>query len=858
MWRETVAPIRNRDAVEERARDLRDAGLNGLRAVLVSFEPPAAPGQARLELHFINELHVADILAEIAGGTDPRDVFAVRGGHRIRAGAGAGEVRCVHAEAGPEPEAVVLVLEPVGDYSTYALELVFDPARIDPFFARLDFKFRPGCFTNECDPPWKGGRPRPAVPVIDYLAKDYDSFRHVLIAAMMERVPGWQVTSEADFDQVLIDLFSAAADELSDYQDRVVNEAYLATARSRVSLARHARLMDYHIHQGQQSSTWARVTVAAGTVSFTLSEELIAWTGGAEARRQMELLEAVMPDPVERLLRVIQIAPEMIVFATRQTRLAPADRVVFSPDFNRFELHSWAGAQPALPAGATRADIVPGPGAAITAAQLAAAINDGTIARLLLAEELNPLTGRRAGFDRRARQPLRLERNAEIIPDPLAGREVVRVRWREEDALTRDYAFTILCPDGPVENVSAFFGNLVMLHQGLPVTVHFHESGTTLPPEGGTEMHRHFARHVLYGETRAVLCLLSHEMSPLAYLPVMPGGRVPPRSTLVVTVEEPGGAGNEWDEVISLVHSGDGAEDGDHFMVETDERQESVLRFGNGTNGRLLPAGAVVHAAYQLGGGRAGNVGADSITSHLPLGGALAGAIEAVSNPFDVIDGSDPEPVAEILRNAPEAYRAQQLRAVTLADYMARAEQVPGVQRAVASYAWTGSWRTVRVVVDPLGSTELDPELVAALSAHLEAVRLIGEDIEIRPPRFVPLTIAVRLCLQPHAWPEDVRAELEMAFSDGWTPDGRPGFFAPDAWSFGEALHRSRIAGRVHEIAGVDHIISIAMKRFDAATPGPPEPEVIEMGFDEILMVRNDPDHMERGSISFDLRGGRQ
>ena len=44
-----------------------------------------------------------------------------------------------------------------------------------------------------------------------------------------------------------------------------------------------------------------------------------------------------------------------------------------------------------------------------------------------------------------------------------------------------------------------------------------------------------------------------------------------------------------WDEVESLVHSDDSAEQGDHFMVETDERRRSVLRFGNGTNGRLLP-----------------------------------------------------------------------------------------------------------------------------------------------------------------------------------------------------------------------------------------------------------------------------
>lgn len=839
MWQETLDPILNTDAVDERARDLRDGNLNGLRAVLVSFDPPAMAGQARVELHFINDLHVADILIDIAGSAAPEDVFVLSGGHRLRAGAGAGEVKCISAVAGSVPEAVVLVLEPIGDYSTYTLELVFNPARIDPFFATLDFKFRPGCFTNDCAPSLGAGRAISASPVIDYLAKDYDSFRHVLIASMMERVPGWQVTSEADFDMVLIDLFAAAADELSDYQDRVVNEAYIATARGRVSLARHARLMDYHIHQGQQSSTWLQLDVAQGTAPFTLSEDLIAWTGGDDMQG------------------------DAVIFATRQAGVDPAERTELAPEFNRFELHTWSGAEPALRAGVTHADIVPAPspgapGGLMTALQLADAVNNGSLTRLLIAEDLNPRTGRAAGHDPGARQVLRLEPNAVVVADPLVGRDVVRIQWGAEDALRRDYSFTTVCTDGPVENISSFRGNLVKTHQGLPVAVHYYEPGTDLQVDGDAEKHLHYEREGLYGEVRAVTCPIPPLMSPLAYLPFVSGGQVPPRSSLRLTVEETGGASDSWDEVISLVGSDDSAENGDHFMVETDERQESTIRFGNGINGRLLPSGAIVHAFYQVGGGKAGNVGADAIVGFTPLGGALASAIDAVTNPFDVIDGCDPEPAAEILRNAPEAYRAHQLRAVTLADYVARAQEVAGVQRAVASYAWTGSWRTVRLVVDPAGTTELTADLAASVGAHLESVRLIGEDIEIRPPHFVPLTIEVRLCIQSDAWPEDIRFELEQAFWDGWAADGTPGFFNPDSWVFGQSLHRSQIVGRLQEIAGVDHVIFVAMKRFDAPTPGNPRPEVLEMGFDEIALVHNDPDHMERGSITFDLRGGRQ
>ena len=837
MWTDTVAPIRDAIAAADRARDLDAAGLNGLQAVLVSLDPPVAPGTARLDLHFLNDRHVADILAEVAGGTPAAEVFVLQGGHRLRAGPGTGEVQVTGVAAGDTAESLALTVAPVGDYSTYRLELVFDPARIDPFFAALDFKFRPGCFNHACAPAWEAARPRVAAPPIDTMAKDYDSFRHVLMAAMADRVPGWQPSSEADLDQVLIGLFAAAADELSDYQDRVMAEAWLGTARKRVSVARHARLMDYHLHQGQQSTAWVWVEIAAGTPAFTLDADLIAWAGGPEAETGT------------------------VPFASREAALAPADRVELAPGYNAFDLHDWSGAWPALARGATGADIVaaPAPGAPaglITAADLAAAINDGRLSRLVIEERLNPLTGRPPGRDPRKRQLLTLLPEARVIHDPVAARDLVRIAWAAADALRADYSFVTQCPGGPVRGISGFRGNLVLMHQGLPVTAQFHEPGTPLPPETPGTYHRHFRRRQLYGQTRAVTC----DLPPgrLAYRATPPGGIVPPRSTLSVTVQEPGGAADPWDERPSLVFSDGSAEEGDHFAVETDERLRSRIRLGNGVNGRLVPQGATIAAAWQIGGGAAGNVGADAIRGFVPLPGALAGALVALSNPFDVTDGRDPEPVAQALRAVPEAYRARQLRAVTLADYIARAEEVPGVARAVASYAWTGSWRTVRIVLDPVGSTVPDPALLDAVAAHLEAVRLIGEDLELRPPRLAPLAIEVAVCLSPDAWVDDLRDVIEQELSDGYTPDGRRGLFHPDNWTFGQSLHESLITGRLQALPGVEHVLSVTMRRWDAPTGGAPAAPVLEAAFDEIFLVQNDPDHLERGSLTLILKGGRQ
>ncbi len=845
------------DLVVDRADVLASRGLDGLELALVSLPAGTSPDHAEIELHFFNGLHLAAILADIGG--DPvraRQIFRVRGGTRIAAGNSSGQVR-VTAVAGLDATRLALRIEPVGDYSTYRLELVWDASRIDPFFASIGFKFRPGCFGNDCAPQLPG-RPSEPSPGIDYLAKDYDSFRHTLMAAMAARVPGWTSTSEADHDQVLIDLFAAAADELSDYQDRVMAEAYFATARKRVSLARHARLVDYHVHEGNQASTWLAVDVVAGQAPFTLDDqELVVWTGTNPAQ------------------------DDAVFFASRQRRLAPEKRQRLDPLLNRLRLHTWRNAQPALAAGSTCADIVPATGLAsqADAEALRDLVRSGDWRELLIAERLNPLTGAEPGRNRAKRQLLRLlpgddpeAGGAEAILDPVTGTWLVRVHWREEDALRHDYSFTTFCPGPPpttVEDVSIFYGNLVKVYAGRPLQAYFYEAGSVLPTDTDDVKHRYLTRMNRFGDHHDWVLAALPDEGPLAYLPpasAAPAGEDPARSTLWVEVEPPGAARETWDEVTSLVHSADTAENGDHYAVETDERRRTVLRFGNGTNGRLLPFGAVVHAEYQVGGGAAGNVGADQLVNVAPLTGALSGAVVAAINPFDVTDGRDPESPERVRRNAPEAFRARQLRAVTLADYVRRAEEVPGVSHAVARYAWTGSWRTVRVTIDPAGFVALgDPrsqtlwnELRPRVAAHLEAVRLIGEDLELRPPRYVPLDIRVVVCADPAYWREDIRFVLEQELSDAWTSDGRRGFFHPDEWDFGEDLHRSAIEGRIHRIAGIQHIVSITMKRFSAPLPGIAGAEVLEMAFDEVVLLANDPDHLERGLIRFDVLGGRQ
>ncbi len=83
--------------------------------------------------------------------------------------------------------------------------------------------------------------------VIDYMAKDYDSFRQAMIDLIPEKLPEWTDRTETDFGIVLIELFAYMADILSYYQDRIANESFLATAQERRSVIQHLRLIGYDL-----------------------------------------------------------------------------------------------------------------------------------------------------------------------------------------------------------------------------------------------------------------------------------------------------------------------------------------------------------------------------------------------------------------------------------------------------------------------------------------------------------------------------------------------------------------------------------------------------------------------------------
>ena len=197
-----------------------------------------------------------------------------------------------------------------------------------------------------------------------------------------------------------------------------------------------------------------------------------------------------------------------------------------------------------------------------------------------------------------------------------------------------------------------------------------------------------------------------------------------------------------------------------------------------------------------------------------------------------------------------------QERAVTAADYAEVSGRSREVERAAATFRWTGSWRTVFVTADRFGNAPVDAAFETRLRGWLERYRMAGYDLEVDAPVFVPLDLALHICVLPGHFRSDVAKGVHAVLSTGVDPDGAPALFHPDRLTFGQPVYSSAVLAAVHAVAGVQ---SVQVKRFrrqrEPATSGIAT-GVLSMGRLEIARLDNDPNHPEHGVLDLTFGGG--
>jgi predicted phage baseplate assembly protein len=298
--------------------------------------------------------------------------------------------------------------------------------------------------------------------------------------------------------------------------------------------------------------------------------------------------------------------------------------------------------------------------------------------------------------------------------------------------------------------------------------------------------------------------------------------------------------------------------DARQFVVETETDGVAHLRFGNDQFGARPTARTQLFARYRIGNGVSGNVGADAIKHLVTSDPAITDQVVAgVRNPLAARGGTEPETLEHVRQNAPSAFRTQE-RAVTADDYAERARHCAAdVQRAAATFRWTGSWRTVFLTVDRFGDRPVDVNFERDVRRCMERYRMAGHDLEVDGPLYVPLEIEMVACIKPGFLIADVKSALFEVFSNRTASDGRRGLFHPDSFTFGQTVFLSRFYAAAQAVAGVD---SVEITRFQRQ--GSPTTEFLTtgrltLGRLEIPRLDNDPNFPERGVFSLIVRGGR-
>lgn len=124
---------------------------------------------------------------------------------------------------------------------------------------------------------------RPGLSTIAYRTGDYHSFKDSMLAGLSSSdLPSLKRLSTRDVDDysiALIDAWASVSEVLCFYQEYFANEGLLRTAKERLSVLEHARLISYQLNPGVAASTFLAFTLdepIAGTDNPVIETKIVA------------------------------------------------------------------------------------------------------------------------------------------------------------------------------------------------------------------------------------------------------------------------------------------------------------------------------------------------------------------------------------------------------------------------------------------------------------------------------------------------------------------------------------------------------------------------------------------------------
>jgi len=276
--------------------------------------------------------------------------------------------------------------------------------------------------------------------------------------------------------------------------------------------------------------------------------------------------------------------------------------------------------------------------------------------------------------------------------------------------------------------------------------------------------------------------------SPLTYLP-SPSENTPSglTSTLKVYVD-----GLQWTEVPSFY--GHKPEE-EIYIVRQNDKNESVVTFGDGVLGRRLNTGVSVVAYYRFGAGGA-MPPAGSITQIAkPVKG-----LKSVRSPVAPYGGADEEAASSLQKFAPRSALLLG-RAVSLPDLEAAAATYAGVRAVAAEWRWSTALQVPAAHIWYLA----DGDLTELILNKLRSLTQPDTPIQVERAVATSARLSIQIAWDPKRFEMDVLAAVRTALTNVET-----GLLAPEILGIGKTLFRSQLFDAVLDVTGVTSVTGLS------------------------------------------------
>lgn len=338
----------------------------------------------------------------------------------------------------------------------------------------------------------------------------------------------------------------------------------------------------------------------------------------------------------------------------------------------------------------------------------------------------------------------------------------------------------------------------------------------------------------LYNETLGSSAGTSGQVFKFSHFPVLPGQMVlvreagiteEERKTIIseegddAIKEVPDDAGNiieiwvRWHEINNFYFSGP---DSRHYVID---KNKGMITFGDGERGKIPPAGKdnIKCSRYQYGGGKAGNVKAETITklrTTFPY-------IDSVTN-LDTADGGfEQEDIEAVKIRGPQTIKHRN-RAVTFEDFewlvkeaSPKIAKVRCLPTTDTSMQFRPGWVTIIIVPEsedpkPLPYQELLSEIEDYMFARTSTfLTLYPSQVNLVGPNYISIGVKA-----------DVKfiSISEAKVVEGRIIDNLKRFFHPihggpdvNGWDFGRDVYVSEIYEVIEKTEGVDYVEELSL-----------------------------------------------